>query len=95
VVSSFNPGPDEDLVKHLSACRNVVTLEAHYAVGGLSSYVAETIAVNNLNVRFKRCAVEKQPDGITGGQQFLYERYGLAAKQVAACAKDMMSGVLV
>ena len=95
IVSSFNPGPDEDLVKHLSACRNVISLEAHYAVGGLSSYVAETIAVNNLNVRFRRCAVEKQPDGITGGQQFLYERYGLAAKQVAACAKEMFSGVLV
>ncbi|HEY9757570.1 MAG TPA: transketolase C-terminal domain-containing protein [Oculatellaceae cyanobacterium] len=95
IVSSFNPGPDEDLKAHLTSCRNVISLEAHYAVGGLSSYVAEVIAENNLNCRFKRCAVEKQPDGITGGQQFLYERYGLAAQQVADCARTMMSGVLV
>ncbi|MFX9699988.1 transketolase C-terminal domain-containing protein, partial [Acinetobacter baumannii] len=27
IVSSFNPGPDEDLKKHLSACRNVISLE--------------------------------------------------------------------
>ena len=95
IVSSFNPGPDEDLKAQLSACRNVITLEAHYAVGGLSSYVAEVMAEYNLSCRYKRCAVEIQPDGITGGQQFLYERYGLAARQVAACAKNMMSGVLV
>jgi transketolase len=95
IVSSFNPAPLFDLQHQLALFDHVVTLEAHYAAGGLSSLVAEVIAENRLNCRLTRCAVEKQPDGTTGSQAFLYEKYGIAAENVADCARKFASGALV
>jgi transketolase len=95
IVSSFNPAPLFDLQYQLALYQHVVTLEAHYASGGLSSLVADVIAENNLGCRLTRCAVEKQPDGITGGQKFLYEKYGIAAENVAEYARKFVSGALV
>jgi transketolase len=95
IVSSFNPAPLFDLQHQLALYEHVVSLEAHYASGGLGSLVAEVIAENNLSCRLTRCAVEKQPDGVTGGQKFLYEKYGIAAENVADYARKFVSGALV
>lgn len=94
IVSSFNPDPVFDLQHQLALYRHVVTLEAHYAAGGLSSLVADVIAANNLDCRLTKCAVEKQPDGITGGQSFLYEKYGIAAENVVEYARKFVLGAL-
>jgi transketolase len=93
IVSSFNPGPDEELKNILADYPHVISLEAHFAAGGLSSYVSEIIAENGLKCRLRKCAVTHQPDGFTGSQKYLYDRYGLSAEKLVACAREMLSGV--
>lgn len=95
VVSSFNPAPIDDLLEELSRFSCVITLESHYAAGGLGSLISEVIATNGLSCRQVRLAVEEQPDGITGDQKYLFNKYGISAEHVAAAAKTLLAGVAV
>ncbi len=83
LVSSFNPSPTEGLAALLAESPAVLTVEAHYEVGGLGSLVAEVIAENGLRCRLARAGVERMPRGETGSQQFLEERHGLSAGRLA------------
>ncbi|HEY6757914.1 MAG TPA: transketolase C-terminal domain-containing protein [Baekduia sp.] len=83
LVSSFNPGPVEDLVELLDGVPAVATVEAHYRDGGLGSWVAEVIAERGLESRLLRCAVDRMPVGAAGSQAFLEARYGLSADKIA------------
>jgi transketolase len=83
IVSSFNPGPADQIAAFLEDVPAVATLEAHYRNGGLGSYVAETLAESGLATRLLRCGVASMPSGETGSQQFLEHRHELSAAQVA------------
>ena len=63
VVSSFNPGPTDEIAALLDGIPAVATVEAHYRDGGLGSFVAETIAERGLESRLLRCAVDRMPGG--------------------------------
>ena len=93
VVASVNPAPVADLKASLSRFKHAVTVEAHYASGGLCSMVSEIVAQSGINCRITRCAVENSPDGETGGQAFLYDKFGVSAQAVAAKAKSLLCGV--
>jgi len=95
VVASINPAPVDDLKAHLSKFRQAITVEAHYAAGGLCSLVSEVVAQSGINCKITRCAIEKSPDGETGGQAFLYNKFGISAGAVAARAKALLCGVMV
>lgn len=95
VVASINPPPLEDLAAALGRFKHAVTVEAHYAAGGLYSLVSEIVAQNGLGVRIERCAIEHSPDGLTGSQSFLYEKFGISACAVARKAKTLTCGALV
>ena len=84
VVACVQPAPVDDLAAVLADVPLVVSVEAHYASGGLGSLVAETIAERGLRCRLVRAAVHDQPDGRIGSQAFLYERHGLSAAALAA-----------
>jgi transketolase len=83
VVASFNPAPDADLLAALGRYRLVVSVEAHYIVGGLGSWVAERIAETGTACRLIRCGVDEVPDAITGSQLFMERRNGLDAESLA------------
>jgi transketolase len=93
VVASINPPPVDDLIKELSQFRQAITVEAHYASGGLTSLVSEVVAQAGINCKISRCAIEESPDGETGGQAYLYNKFGLSAESIAAKAKSLLCGV--
>ena len=84
VVSSFNPSPVDDLAALLETVPLAVTLEDHYAIGGLGSLVAEIVADLGLGVRLLRCGVSEMPSGRVGSQGHLRAGHGLDAEAVAA-----------
>jgi transketolase len=90
VVASLNPAPNTDLTKALSSFQIVLTVEAHYIVGGLGSLVAEVIADNGLSCRLVRCGVRTTPNGITGSQDHMLRLNGLKSEQLAAIALKEM-----
>jgi transketolase len=77
VVSSLNPAPVEDIKNLLASFKLVISVEAHFINGGLGSLIAEVIAENQLGTNLVRCGVNALPDGITGSQKYLYEKYGI------------------
>jgi transketolase len=86
VVSSFNPSPVDDLAELLSRVQLAVTVEAHYATGGVGSLVCEVVAEHGIACRVARCAIRTMPRGDTGSLPFLLERHGISAASVAEVA---------
>lgn len=90
IVSSFNPSPAEDLANLLEQFPLVMTVEAHYVVGGLGSFVSEVIADRGLGCRLARCGVQRTPRGACGSTQFLQDVYGIGASKLAETAVQML-----
>ncbi len=86
VVASVQPAPTEDLAAALAAVPVVLTVEAHYASGGLGSLVAEVAAGRGLGCRVVRCAVTATPNGLSGSQRWLYEAHGLSREALVETA---------
>lgn len=84
VVASVQPPPTDDLAAAFGAVPLALTMEAHYANGGLGSLAAEVIAERRLGCRLVRCAVGEQPDARVGSQAYLHRRYGLSADAITA-----------
>lgn len=92
VVSSFNPSPQEDVARALEGARLAVTVEAHYIVGGLGSFVAELIAERGLDCRLERVGLRTTPSGVSGSRSFLFEHYGLSARAIAEAVTPAFAG---
>lgn len=86
VVASMAPAPTEDLEAALSNFPFAVTVEAHYAVGGLGSLVCEVVAGQNINCRVIRCGVTRSPAGVQGDQEFMNRLHGFSPEHVAEAA---------
>lgn len=86
VVSSLNPAPTEDLAEVLARFPLALTVEAHYAVGGVGSLVAEVVAEQGLTCRVVRCAVRTMPNGLSGSQGYLYRAHGLSSDSLVKTA---------
>jgi transketolase len=87
VVSTLNPTPVEDLAALLANVPLAVTVEGHYAVGGLGTVTAEVIADGALDCRLIRCGVKQMPRGLTGTRAYLDDIHGLTAAHVAGTAR--------
>jgi transketolase len=83
VVAGVNPPPSDDLAVLISGRRLVVTVEVHYANGGLGSLVAEVVAERGLGVRLLRQCVRTMPDDLVGSQRYMERLFGLSADQLA------------
>jgi transketolase len=86
VVASVSPAPTDDLVEALSRYSVALTVEAHYAVGGLGSLVSELVAERGLPCRIVRCGISHPPHGISGSESYLHEAHGLSAEALADTA---------
>ena len=93
LVSSFNPSPTDDLAERLAEVPVALAVEAHYEVGGLGSFVAETIAEGGLDCRLVRCGVSETPRGLVGTREYLYGRHGLDGQSLARRAVEALSPV--
>ena len=67
-----------------------VSVEAHYANGGLGSLVAEVIAERGLGCRLVRQAVHDLPDARVGSQSYMHGRHGLAAPALVATVVERL-----
>jgi transketolase len=83
VVASVSPPPEDDLENLLAGRSLVVTVEVHYAAGGLGSLVAEVIAERKIGARLLRQCVRSMPDGLVGSQRYMERSFGLSAEQMA------------
>jgi transketolase len=73
-------------------CGAVFTIEEQSIIGGLGGAVAEYIAENGLNCRFKRFgAVDRYPDSI-GTYDYLIRQNGLDADSLARSISAFMKG---
>ena len=83
LVDNLNGSALSSLVSLLAQFPLAVTVEAQYVNGGLGSLVCETVAERGLACRVVRCGVSSVPDGISGSQAFLHDRYGISGRAVA------------
>jgi len=93
VVVCPQPAPRAALTALLERVPFVVTVEAHYAAGGLGSLVAEVLAEEGIRCRLARCAVEEMPAGVSGSTGYLQARYGLSAAAVAGTVRRVARSV--
>ncbi|HZQ05149.1 MAG TPA: transketolase C-terminal domain-containing protein [Anaerolineae bacterium] len=87
VVASFNPSPNNDLIELLGRVPLVLTVEAHYTVGGIGSYVSEVATENGLPCRIIRCGIQEPFAGISGSTRYIEQRNGLSAEALAHTAR--------
>ena len=84
VISSISPRPVDDIVALSSSYPMAVTVEAHVALGGIGSLVAEIIADEGVNCRLLRIGVERPYGNRGGSEDFLHQVHGLSPTVVAA-----------
>ncbi len=93
VISMHTIKPlDKDLIlNEAKKIGKIVTVEEHFATGGLGSAVAEVIAESGLRVSFRRIGA---PDKFTkeiGMQEFMRDKNGLSAIQIVNEIKEIIS----
>ena len=93
IAASLSPPPEQDLLNLLRLFDTVVTAEAHYPNGGVGSLVAEVMAEHGLACRLLRCAVNRQPDGVTGSEAYMHAANGLDCQALAAAARRAIDRV--
>jgi transketolase len=91
VVASVNPAPLEDLAVILARFPLVITVEAHYIVGGVGSLVAEIIAERGIDCRLERCGVRSGARGMSGSERSLNAANGISRERLADTAKRVMA----
>jgi len=92
VVASLNPAPVDDIANILVRFPLVLTVEAHYVVGGVGSLVSEVIAERGLRCRVVRCGVKSSPDGVSGSQDYFHRAHGLSSELLVETALRALRG---
>lgn len=67
----------------------IITAEEHSIIGGLGSAVAETLAENNLSVKFRRMGI-KDVFCESGDPKDLLEKYGLNENHIVKNVKNLL-----
>lgn len=92
VVAGLSPAPEDALARLLARFPVVLTVEAHYRVGGLGSLASEIVAARGLVCRIVRCGVGEVADDQSGSQRWLEDRHGLSAAALARTGLDALRG---
>jgi transketolase len=90
LVATISPAPTEGLAQVLDGFRTIVTVEAHYQIGGVGSLVCEVVAERCPGARVVRLGVSGAPDGVSGGEGFLNRAHGLSRDQIAARIRSVL-----
>jgi transketolase len=88
-MHTIKPLDKETIVQAAQETGNILTVEEHNIIGGLGSAVAEVLAEEHLNVRFRRLGI---PDiySTIGQPDDLYHRYGLDEEGVYRAIKALI-----
>ena len=86
VAASVSPAPVDDLANVLRRFPVVLTVEAHYSVGGLGSLVSEVVADRGLGCRVVRCGVRTALGDRCGSQRHMHRIHGLSSEQLVEAA---------
>lgn len=92
IVAAFTPGAAQDLADLLAQFETVITVEAHYAAGGLGAWVSEIAADRNIRVRLLRHAVRDSLYGCSGGAAFMHEQHGISRGAIVKAAFAALRG---
>ena len=90
IVSTISPAPTEALARMLDGFRTIVTVEAHYQIGGLGSLVCEVVAERGLGARVIRLGASGVPSGVSGSEGFLDRAHGLSRDLIAARIRSLL-----
>lgn len=90
VVATISPAPTEALARLLDGFQTIVTVEAHYRIGGLGSLVCEVVAERGQGARVIRLGVSGSSDGISGSDAFLNRAHGLSRDLIAARIRSLL-----
>lgn len=82
-MHSVKPIDSESILKAVSETNALFTVEEHNIIGGLGSAVAEVLAENNCNVKFKRIGVQDLFPEHIGGWNFIKQLCGLTPEKIA------------
>ncbi len=89
-VSSIGGATNESVAAVVSRFPTVVTVEAHYATGGLGSLVSEVVAEKNIHCRVVRCGVRRLPDGHSGSKTFLQNEHGISKEALVRVVTETL-----
>jgi transketolase len=90
VVSRPSPAPAEALGAALARYREVATVEAHYAVGGVGSLVAEVATELGLGCRVTRCGVRGLLEGRSGSTGYMHEAHGIGPRSLVRTVQRLV-----
>lgn len=92
VISCISPAPVKQLKKLLGIYKYIITVEAHYATGGIGSLVAEIIAEGHINCRLFRCGVKNLPRLNLGQEEYLWKTHRISAQKLVQLCQKLLSG---
>ena len=90
IVATISPAPTEGLAQMLDGFRTIVTVEAHYQVGGLGSLVCEVMAERSPGAQVIRLGASGSPSGVSGSEGFLNRAHGLSRDLIAARIRSLL-----
>jgi transketolase len=88
-VLTLKPIDREAVLDQAAGVKAVITAENHQIIGGLGSAVAELLAENSYQGKFRRIGIEDE-FGQVGTQDYLTKHYGLDAETIAAKTKGLL-----
>ena len=91
LVSSLNPGPSSNVLEQMNGFTNVVTIESHYTVGGLGSWVAELVAENAIGIRLTRIGIQGHPGSRSGSQSWMENKFGISTDSIVNTSLALLS----
>jgi transketolase len=88
-VLTLKPIDREAVLGQAAKVRAVISAENHQIIGGLGSAVAELLAENSYQGKFRRIGIEDE-FGQVGTQDYLTKHYGLDAETIAAKTRELL-----
>jgi len=88
-MHTIKPLDKKLIIKCAKETGAIITAEEHSIIGGLGSAVSETLAENNLSVKFRRMGI-KDVFCESGDPKDLLEKYGLNEKHIIKNVRELM-----
>jgi transketolase len=88
-ILTLKPIDREAVLDQAAKVKAVVSAENHQVIGGLGSAVAELLAENSYQGKFRRIGIQDE-FGQVGTQDYLTKHFGLDAETVAAKARELL-----
>jgi len=89
LVSVISPPPLGELAAVIRNYKHALSIEVHYATGGLGSLVCEAVAEFGLVCKVTRLGVPWELVGKVGSQSFLENKFGLSGAKISATVSSI------